>query len=114
MKRFDGLMAARAALMTVITVPLVSGCVVIGVATTAVGVAVDAAGVAVDVAVGTAKVAGKAAGAVVDAAAADTPTPDKKSTKDRPADTDSGRDQVPETEPAADGGKRPFPGGPRR
>lgn len=54
-----------------VAVSLLSGCAVASiasVASTAVGVAAGAVGVAADVAIGTAKVAGKAVGAAVDAA----------------------------------------------
>jgi hypothetical protein len=46
---------------------LLSGCAVIAVGSTAVGIAASGVGLAVDAAVGTAKITGKAVGAVADA-----------------------------------------------
>ncbi len=74
-----------------VAVSLLSGCAVVSVASTAVGVAAGAVGVAADVAIGTAKVAGKAVGAAVDAATSND-----------------------EQAPAADEKVAPRPGGPRK
>ncbi len=63
----------------VVAVSSLTGCAVVSVASTAVGVAAGAVGVAADVAIGTAKVAGKAVGAAVDAATSDDePAAEKK------------------------------------
>jgi len=69
------------ATLAVLAATLLSGCVVLSVASTAVSVGATVVGAAVDVAVGAVKLTGKAIGAVIDAATGSSAKPEPAAAK---------------------------------